>query len=242
MHNFLHIEETKLDEPIYRIFSVERFLQLLSSGKLTLVKPHMWDDPFENLLLTSKFITASNEEASFETQNSVYGQCWTLHAETDAMWRIYSLHKNGVRVKTTPRKLLTALHHNIPMHPELSGFIGKVQYAKDELILKENLEKINLMKADGTGLAESLLYKRHEFSHEQEVRLIYLGKDGACVDDIFNFLINSNELFENIMFDPRMDKSLQQTYQKCIETLGCKVKVECSTLYDLPKDFTFNLK
>ena len=48
-------------------------------------------------------------------KENLYGQCWTKTRESDAMWRIYSPNKNGVRIMTTPRKLLTALliHANI---------------------------------------------------------------------------------------------------------------------------------
>ena len=240
--NNIGIAEAELDQPIYRIFSLERFFQVLHKKQLTLVKPHLWDDPFENVLLKSEFKTASNETAVFEAHDSVYGQCWTRHAESDAMWRIYSPHKSGVRLQTTPRKLLAALQTNIHEHSELYCFIGKVIYATNENHLKELLQKINLTATDGTGIAQSLLYKRKEFEHEQEIRLIYSGPDGKCPNNIFNCSIEPNALFDSIMFDPRIDESLQKACTAAIQNLDCNVKVKISNLYNfLPNGFSFHL-
>ena len=86
--NFIHLSDDQLDKPVYRIMSVSRLTQILTDGKLALVKPKMWDDPFENALLNSAFSTAQGELVGFAAKDSVYGQCWTLHRETDAMWRI----------------------------------------------------------------------------------------------------------------------------------------------------------
>ena len=239
--NYIGLTEAELDQLIYRIFSLERFFQVLDKKQLTLVKPHLWDDPFENVLLKSEFKTASNETAVFEAHDSVYGQCWTQHAESDAMWRIYSPHKNGVRLQTTPRKLLAALQTNIHEHSELYCFIGKVIYAANENHLKEFLQEINLTATDGTGIAQSLLYKRKEFEHEQEIRLIYSGPDGKCPNNTFNCSIKPNTLFDSIMFDPRIDESLRKACTAAIQNLGCNVKVEISNLYDLPNGFSFHL-
>lgn len=137
-NNYINLTEDFLDKPIYRIMPINRFLQLLEEKKLTLVKPKKWDDPFENALLNSVFETSNGELGEFSAKNSIYGQCWTFHRETDAMWRIYSHDKDGVRVSTTPRKLLTALQTAESTFHELRCFIGKVSY----LSKKNLLEKI----------------------------------------------------------------------------------------------------
>lgn len=228
-----------MDSRIYRIFPISRFIQVLTTKTLTLVKPKKWDDPFENTLLSSTFLVGG-EATSFAAKESVYGQCWTLHRETDAMWRIYSHGKDGVRVTTTPRKLLAALKEHVGMHANVKCFIGKVQYAK-KTNLKDIFEKIDLMKTDGSGIAESLLYKRQEFAHEKEMRLIYAGDDNQCENDIFSFGINPNELFDRILFDPRMERSLQKAYMDTLKSLGCEVEVRRSTLYDPPKSMQITI-
>lgn len=235
---YLFIDEL-IDTPIYRIFPIGRFIQVLTAKELTLVKPKKWDDPFENALLSSDFIV-ENEKVAFAAKDSVYGQCWTLHRETDAMWRIYSPNKDGVRLMTTPRKLLTALKSHVDQFADVKCFVGKVQYKKKPELLKI-FGQINLTSTDGTGIAQSLLYKRPEFSHEREVRLIYSGDDNNSPSDIFSFGIDPNKLFDRVLFDPRMEESLRQSYISAVKSLGCTTQVKRSTLYDPPKCLKFKL-
>ncbi len=239
-NNYINLTKDLLDKPIYRIMPIHRFLQLLEDKKLTLVKPKKWDDPFENALLNCAFETSDGETGSFAAKDSVYGQCWTFHRETDAMWRIYSHDKDGIRVSTTPRKLLTALQKAEPKHHNLKCFIGKVSYLPKTKLL-EKLQSIDLLNTNGSGIAESLLYKRTEFKHENEIRLIYSGDDNACVSDIFQFDIDPATLLDRILFDPRMEKNLREAYMLAIEEKGCETEVRRSTLYDAPKGLTFKL-
>lgn len=239
-NNYINLTTKLLDKPIYRIMPIHRFLQLLEEKKLTLVKPKKWDDPFENALLNCVDETSDGETSSFPAKDCVYGQCWTFHRETDAMWRIYSHDKDGVRVSTTPRKLLTALQKAEPKHHNLKCFIGKVSYLRKKTLL-EKLQSINLLNTDGSGIAESLLYKRIEFKHENEVRLIFSGEDNICISDIFQFDIDPDQLFDRVLFDPRMEKNLRQAYKLAIEEKGCRTEVKRSTLYDAPTGLVFKL-
>ncbi len=125
--NYINLDNIVLDKPIYRILPIGRFIQLLTTKSLTLVKPHKWDDPFENLLLSSG-LKFGRESIPISDRVSVYAQCWTWHRETDAMWRIYSANKDGVRLRSTPRKLLTALKSANPASSKPRCFIGEVEY------------------------------------------------------------------------------------------------------------------
>jgi len=239
-NNYINLDESDLDKPIYRIMPINRFLQLLEVKKLTLVKPKKWDDPFENALLNCDVITADGEIASFAAKDSVYGQCWTFHRETDAMWRIYSHNKDGIRVTTTPRKLLEALNKAEPKFHNIRCFIGKVSYLETEDLL-DTLQSINLFATNGSGIAESLLYKRTAFAHEREIRLIYTGDDDACVSDVFQFDIDPKNLFSRLVFDPRMDENLRNAYKLAIKADGYDIRIMRSTLYDAPEGLKFNL-
>lgn len=240
MGNFINLDPQQLDKPVYRIMSIARVLQALQEKRLMLVKPKMWDDPFENALLNSPFWTSDGETATFTAKDSVYGQCWTLHKETDAMWRIYSENKDGVRITSTPRKLLSALQKSDIKFSQVRCFLGQVNYLpQKELIVK--FGSIELMKSDGSGVAESLLYKRREFSHEREVRLIYCGPDGQCASDTYPFEIDPNEVFDMLTFDPRMDVELQAAYRLAFQAKGYKGKVTSSTLYKPPQGLVFKL-
>lgn len=219
---------------------IHRVLQALEERQLILVKPKKWDDPFENALPASAFETIDGETLTFSAKDSVYGQCWTLHRETDAMWRIYSANKDGVRIASTPRKLLSALEESSMRYPKTSCFIGRVTYlAKADLLKK--LGGINLLRTDGSGIAESLLYKRKEFTHEREIRLIYSGEDGKCHSDIYPFSVDPNGVFDRLTFDPRMDAELRNAYQLAFKEKGYKGRVTTSTLYKPPNGLVFKL-
>jgi len=233
--NNIFLDESELDKPIYRICSFGRFIQILTSKELTLVKPKKWDDPFENAFLSSEFYVG-HEPVNLKARDSVYGQCWTLHRETDAMWRIYSDNKDGIRLRTTPRKLLNSLRSQVKSFPELRCFIGKVQY-KTKKNLETCFSEINITNSNGSGIAETLLYKRKQFSHEKEVRLIYSGDDNNCKDDIFKYQINPSELFDVILFDPRMENALREAYKAVVKNLGYTFKIRRSTLYDPPPKY-----
>lgn len=235
-----YLEIANLDKPIYRIFPVNRFFEMIKEKKMAMVKPKLWDDPFENLLLSSRFQLDDGEIVNFESANSVYGQCWTEHRESDAMWRIYSPQKNGIRVSTTPRKLLSSLENHVGEFFSVRCFLGKVLYKKPKELLEE-LSKIHLLDTSGTGIAKSLLYKREAFSHEREIRLIYFGKDGECKDNIFKFDFEPNELIDRILFDPRMDKNMKNAYKYYIKILGYDFQIKKSTLYDPPEKFVFKI-
>ena len=107
--NLLDIPD--LDAPIYRIYSSSRFLDLACSRKNGLVKLRLWDDPFENFFLRSEVTGPGGEKISIENiAEDWYGQCWTLNADTDAMWRIYSHDKDGIKIRTTIRKLFNSFY------------------------------------------------------------------------------------------------------------------------------------
>ena len=219
---------------------IHRTLEALEKKELVLVKPKKWDDPFENALLSAPVVTSQGEKGEFAARESVYGQCWTQHKETDAMWRIYSPDKNGAKVRTTPRKLLEALKAHNQKYSELQCFVGQVTYLKQSE-LSQKLRSLNLFDSNGSGIAESLLYKRKEFSHEKEIRIIYSGLDNKCISDFYAFRIDPYDLFEEIIFDPRMDSELVCAYKLAIKNKGYSSHIKQSTLYKRPKDFVIKI-
>jgi hypothetical protein len=113
-----------LDTPIYRIHA-HRFLKQLLSGTLVLPATHRWTDPYENLIAWCgyEFIGDDGKIKQVFLGNDrlrTFGQCWTRTSESDALWRIYSdvdkdrrpdssfSSNEGVRLRTTPRKLVKA--------------------------------------------------------------------------------------------------------------------------------------
>src|SRR5271155_4059703 len=95
------------DAAIYRVLPLKRFKELIVKKRLVLVRPLLWDDPFENFFLNCPVrIPPTGELGSMkQISEKWYGICWTKNSDSDAMWRIYSHMKDGVRVSTTIRKL-----------------------------------------------------------------------------------------------------------------------------------------
>lgn len=239
--NYINLSDSDLDIPVYRIMPIERLLQTLENRQLVLVRPCKWEDPFENIFLSALLTTDEGMTGSFGFRDSVYGQCWTFEKETDAMWRIYSPKKQGIKVTTTPRKLLEALQAATKEFWELSCFIGRVQYQNEDTLLN-TLQNIDWQNPDGSGIAKSLLYKRDEFTHEREIRLIYSAPDSTSNSDIHAFGIIPNELIEELVLDPRMDTELVKAFTLAIKNKEFNNSISQSSLYRAPKDLKISIQ
>lgn len=51
--NFINFRLMELDEPISRVFTVQRILEIFANNKNSLVHPIRWDDPFENFIMNA---------------------------------------------------------------------------------------------------------------------------------------------------------------------------------------------
>ena len=241
---------------IYRIISKERFFELFSKSQNTLARPIRWDDPFENLALKS-VVDIKGKKADFAFKNDLYGQCWTKHKASDAMWRRYSecidrkyskgiKHKrtDGIRIRTTVGKLLDSLSSAVPEPTSLSCFIGEVRYLTDSQ-LKEFARKqfSDGLGSNGKKIAETLLIKRNAFLHEREVRLIYWSqKRTRPEDDFFPYTIDPHNLIDQIMLHPQLAREeadlLKEDIKKKTEYKG---DIKRSLLYAPPAGFEFKL-
>ncbi len=166
-----------------------------------------------------------------------YGQCWTLKKESDAIWRIYAPDKDGIKVKTTIRKLLTALCDKGGVLKDISCFIGKVEYYKKNELKQflEDSKTISSMLIDtsGVGQASSLLFKRLAFSHEKEIRLIYYSPKKLHTDKYF-LDVDPLNLFDEITVDPRTNYDDFKMWKGQLRSLGYRKKIILSLLYKAP--------
>ncbi len=248
--NLIFLTEEELDRNIYRVFSFDRLKEIFNTSQVTLVKPKLWDDPFENFILNSTGILPSGREFQIGFRNSFYGQCWSLTKESDAMWRIYSPKKNGVKIKTTIRKLFEPLFQRGGVNRKMNGnqynlssFVGRVRYQGTKKLMKmlKDKERMSnkIFDQTGWGQASSFYFKRWAFRHENEVRIMFYKHDGG-EDDLFKFQVNPIELIEEIVFDPRMnyDEYEQQKYE--IRSWGFHKNIVQSSLYRI-KEFRIQL-
>ena len=205
------------DQKIYRIFRLETFIKVLADKKLRLVKPLEWDDPFEDIFYQSNQINNHGEIINqLYERDRLYGSCWTLRYESDALWRIYSdkVLLDGIKVETTVRKLFNCFYNSLNQYQDKRFFIGQIKYLTIEQI-KERLEDEKYTRKivyDSTNLekVKTLLIKRNEFEHEEEVRLIYYEHQLhsiGCYPEYYEFDILADDIFDSFEVDPRLDES-----------------------------------
>jgi hypothetical protein len=241
-----------LDTPIYRTIALPRFRAILRDGAMALVRPSAWEDPFEDLVSKCVAVPADRRAppiALDALRMPVYGQCWTLTEESDAIWRSYSIvhreptsgdnqqpESEGVRVRTTIRRLLRALWRSATGSAAESCFAGAVRYMPArhalEFVAAEIVRAREAAFAGARGHAESLLVKRGPFSYEREVRLIYVDVGNTVRAPLFHVRLDPNWLLSRVTLDPRLNSSDRASRETEFRGLGFTREVTVSPLYE----------
>ena len=211
---------------VYRITSLERLFALFETKSNVLVSPDLWDDPFENFILKSQ-----------HSDRRWFGQCWTRHRASDAMWRIYSKDSEGVRLRSTPQRLCRRIADDL----DGFAFIGRVKYlGKDRLVefARKVIKNRDYLRRSGGGAAKTLLVKRPAFRHEDEVRLLFYRRYGNF-NKLFSYSIDPHFLIDQLMLDPRMSiKKAERTAADIRRRTGFQGPIKRSLLYAPPSILT----
>ena len=125
MRNFKKsVIDKDYNSSIYRCIHFERLLEMLLHKNIVLVKTRMWEDPYENFLFNTKIRSGAHYTSLGSFTDSLYGHCWTMKKDTDALWRIYSPTKQAVIIKTKisklakPRLNLCIVQHQRRLSPQ----------------------------------------------------------------------------------------------------------------------------
>lgn len=233
-NQFINLASEDIDRPIYRIVSCERFLQILRDRENGLVRPRLWDDPFENFILNCSAVTPDGTPTKIRFRHQLYGQCWSLHRETDLMWRGYSPNKDAVKIKTTIRSLYDSLSAQVGRYRDISCFIGRVRYFPTKRIPDE-LSQVNLVDPTGVAIAATLLVKRWAFHPEKEVRLIYFNHRRSFSGKVFRYKLDPSSVFAKAVLDPRMTADEFKKWKRRFQNAGFSNRITQSELYKLPE-------
>jgi len=236
MKNYIKIPRQDFSNNIYRIFTIDRLIEMFEQKENALVKPELWDDPFENFILNIPIKHKTGKVSKSTLRKRGYGQCWTLNIESDAMWRIYSPDKNGVKIQTKIRKLFQSLYSTQTSYASISCFIGKVKYypkKEIEQLINDRIAGRNQFNGS-IGQARSLLFKRNAFKHEKEIRLIYLDPHNQANSNVYLYPCDPLSLIDRITFDPRMSPRLYNIYKKHLKGIGYRGTLVQSGLYRPP--------
>ena len=242
-----------LDTPIYRIHR-QKYLKQLLSGTLYLPTTRSWLDPYENLISWCGYLVIGDDKKINQVflgndRLPTFGQCWSKIPESDAMWRIYSdvnekrgldsffSDNEGVRLRTTARKLVNALAKGVGTGQADKCYVGLVNYFEEDELRQYVVNAIGTYKEQAfsgvSGHADALLLKRTPFAHESEVRLLYIDADKKFEEkEYIEVPIDVNDIIEEIMLDPRLRNGGGEPKRKqWLEESGFKNTISTSSLY-----------
>lgn len=214
---------------VYRYMSLKQFMHFIENNKTYLTRISSWDDTWEApiMKLPTQHDNGRLSKPAYSSGMDLFAQCWTSKKESDAMWRIYSASKDGIKIGTTVKKF------------ELLEGLG--YYAVDEIFYYKNLMEGLDYCNEGSSIMRTFregLIKRDEFIHEQEIRLITinspntLGKVLKAEENYLELNLDAKDFIEEIIIDPRAEKYYVETIKKYCERVGIEVVPEKSNLYN----------
>lgn len=232
------IRITSPDVPIYRVFPLWRFQAALGNRQLVLASPHLWEDP--NEVIGSAVAVNSRRGGRVIINQSlapIFAQCWSAAPESDTLLRAYSRvvkdpefsrntrpRDEGVRVKTTPRKLLHALRAGTLGHWHGKWFVGAVEYTTQNGLLQkiaDDIGRFGLRAHEAPVNRAHLHLRKHEaFSHESEVRALYVQTEPQFEGPLMRVQIEPSAVFEEVSFDPRLETFERLERESVIRSLG----------------------
>lgn len=173
---------------LYRFVDLGTFVEIAATGRMFLRQVTAWDDPYEldaishllshllektHLAVRDPSRTVSPKAAQLRTAirkailkqatRSIYAQSWTTKPESDALWRIYSPDRKGLRLSVELDTLLKEMTRTLPNVDHFS-----VEYCSTEEARHRLLSRFNESKS--MNFTSCCRYKRREFEHEQEYR------------------------------------------------------------------------
>lgn len=209
---------------------------LFADRQNVLSRIHNWKDKFENFQLRLGGIL-NGERFEYGFRDDFVGQCWTRESLSEAMWGIYANDPNTrfVRIRSTPRKLLSALVAAHPEMPQDTCFIGKVEY-KREAELEAFARNTGQLDVRARRFAESLLLKRRAFEHESEVRLLYFGDaKHYTANGLYRYAVDPHAMITQIMADPNRDRANWLVEKADLARVtGFTGEIKRSKIYDPP--------
>ena len=165
---------------LWRYMDFTKFVSLLETRSLYLVRADRLGDPFEGsfpelnvALRPHRYPKEFIEKISSVGKNVreiVFVSCWhQSDRESAAMWKLYSREHDGIAIKTDCQSLWNSLDNTD------NTYIGRVSY----------IDYSNSLINEG-NLFDPYLYKRREFAHEQEVRVVRCEMGSNPPDGIYH--------------------------------------------------------
>lgn len=185
-----------MSKRLYRYISFEDFVNLAVNNKDRFVRPCVWDDKYEGYLFSHMELRedvrhivnemyyhfclknydaiVDNYFKMWHSKWHTYAQCWSVHKETDAMWRCYSCENRAIRIRTRENKLLNHTKTIFSERDKFNVYLKKVIYDLSKKSVFE--QQIGQMK-NSLSAYETYLHKRPAFKYEGEYRLLIVDNN-----------------------------------------------------------------
>lgn len=224
--------------PLYKFYNIRALTPLLTNHMLYIDRVNTWEDVYENFFLKAHLFHKSLRAPIVTDQivNAIFGQCWTYAPETDAMWRIYSQNKTGIRIQTNVEKLLSAIFVDDSCIADT--WLGIINYSSaqdiNNYVLKNT--KIDSISIWRNLMPQTQFLKRKEFEHEKEFRIIKMI-ESSTADKIVSykrlaFEIDIDYFIDSYLLDPRLDDETFMQQKEYLIKLGADPnKISKSDLY-----------
>lgn len=193
----------------YKYVPYKEMLKEDSRNHLFFIRPELWNDPWESLVLTGNYKIDKNTYRKYPLYGKVLGTCFTSNYGSEAQWEVYENQEAKILLSFNKTKLIDALKAS-----KENVFVGKVKYDTPQpkihnAIRKWAKEHIGYF-VDGADihsieakkrLLEALLIKRKPFEYEQEYRF-FIVSDKA--KDKENILIpNLSDAIGKVTLSPK---------------------------------------
>lgn len=257
MSKYLY-QDLNEDTVLWRYMSLVKFLDLISTKKLTLCRMDNFEDKFEGnskqiLEQIEKILIGAGMGAHIlpdftdpyeEVKLKSYALC--MHAnenESAAMWKLYGNNGETIALKTTVGKLKRSLSNSNNLH--FGATIYGITDEKIEEFYKKDREENQVISLSPL---EPLFLKRPSFSHENEYRVIYSDEKtfftsttaGENIQKLKEnqSLINKIDcdvdgLIDELIIYPEASSWVVAAINATIKSFGYNFEAKKSNLYDL---------
>lgn len=242
-------------EPLWRYLSFEKFTDLLRLNALHFCRVDKLGDPFEGsypkggIVARADFFEARGFHPTIKntllkhsrySRQQFFASCWHRNKyESEAMWKLYAGHGNGVAIRSSLTSFINAF--------EVSSeniYVSSVDYIDFEqhqpkVLWGGESEGSNQLGADPGGGFRGVLRKSASFQHEQEVRAfawkphivenkIELGHP----DQLQSLSVNVNlvSLIDAVYVSPTSSTWYQDVVQEVVRRFDFSFEVEKSSL------------
>ncbi len=246
------------DEPVYRIFPFRLLEEVFRAKQLILAAPQLWEDPYG---LLAHEVVSDNSGVPWgqvfleHHLKPAFVQAWSSTAEFHVLQQAYSkdpscyldicVRDEGVRVKSTPAKLIGAMRSWCPVKDGQTCFVGAAKYRPRVKVLQEIADRLAEEGAEslttGRARAEFMLLKRHEYAYEAEVLMLYIEERNVAARDVVRVSFEPDDTFDDIAFDPRLPDFEKKKRETLIHTMGYTGTVSAHDRYQENSSMAYHL-